>query len=382
MATTTRDYYQLLGVAEKATPDEIKKAYRKLAKQYHPDANQGDPAAAERFKEVGEAYSVLSDAEKRRQYDQMRKLGAFGFGGRRPGPGPTGPAPGPGSAPPPGGTESFSFDDLTGFGGLGDLFTSIFDRGRRGNDAPRGTAAVGRGRNVEYVVEITFEAAVRGEKIAITVPVTEECATCSGSGAAPGTRTTRCNECRGTGNVSFGQGTFAVTRPCPACFGRGTIPETPCPSCNGNGSVRQNRKIQLTVPAGVDSGSKIRLSGQGERGSGGGPPGDLIITFQVKPHRFFRREGLDIHVVVPINIAQAALGTTLRVNTVEGKRVQLRVPAGTQSGTRFRVRGMGVRKDGAVGDQYVEVKVEVPEKLGDQEREALEKFAELSGMRH
>jgi molecular chaperone DnaJ len=380
MSTTTRDYYQLLGVAEKATPDEIKKAYRKLAKQYHPDANQGDASAAERFKEVGEAYSVLSDADKRRQYDQMRKLGAFGFGTRRPGPGPSGPPPG-GTAG-GGGTESFSFDDLTGFGGLGDLFSSIFDRGRRGGEAPRGGGGPGRGRNVEYVVEITFEAAVRGEKIAITVPVTEECATCSGTGAAPGTKTVRCSECRGSGTVSFGQGTFAVTRPCPACFGRGTIPETPCPSCGGNGSVRQNRKIQLTVPAGVDNGSKIRLSGQGERGAGGGPPGDLIITFQVKPHRFFRREGLDIHVVVPVNIAQATMGTTLRVNTVEGKKVQLKVPPGTQSGTRFRIKGMGVRRDGSVGDQYVEVKLEVPERLTDEEREALDRFAQLAGMRY
>lgn len=381
MSTTTRDYYQVLGVAEKATADEIKKAYRKLAKQYHPDANQGDPSAAERFKEVGEAYSVLSDAEKRRKYDQVRKLGAFGFGTRRPGPGPSRPSPGGGTAGGPEG-ESFSFDDLTGFGGLGDLFSSIFDRGRRGGEAPRGGGAPARGRNVEYVVEITFEAAVRGEKIAITVPVTEECATCAGTGATPGTKTVRCAECRGTGNVSFGQGTFAVTRPCPACFGRGTIPETPCASCAGNGSVRQNRKIQLTVPAGVDNGSKIRLSGQGERGAGGGPPGDLIITFQVKPHRFFRREGLDIHVVVPVNIAQATLGTTLRVNTVEGKKVQLKVPPGTQGGTRFRIKGMGVRRDGSVGDQYVEVKLEVPERLSEEEREALDRFAQLAGMRY
>lgn len=377
MAAATTDYYRVLGVPEKATSEEIKKAYRKLAKQYHPDANRGDPSAAERFKEVGEAYSVLSDPEKRRQYDQMRRLGAFSFGGRRPEPG------GRPSSPPPGGPgESFSFEDLTGFGGLGDLFSSLFDRGRRSGEAARSAGGPQKGRNVEYLVEISFEAAVKGEKVSITVPVTEECATCSGSGAAPGTRTTRCDECRGTGTISFGQGTFAVTRPCPACFGRGSVPETPCPSCSGTGTVRQNRKIQVTVPAGVDSGSKIRLSGQGERGTGGGPPGDLILTFKVKPHRFFRREGLDIHVTVPVNIVQAALGTTLRVNTVEGKKVQLKIPPGTQSGTRFRIRGMGVRKDGAVGDQFVEVKVEVPEKLSEEEREALDRFAQLSGMRY
>lgn len=380
MATSTSDYYRILGVGEKASADEIKKAYRKLAKQYHPDANPGNPSAADRFKEVGEAYGVLSDPEKRKQYDSMRRLGAFGFGGGRPSPG--GPRRSTGPQPPPGGGpgESFSFDDLSGFGGLGDLFSSIFDKGRKPGEAqPRGPA---KGQNVEYVVEISFEAAVKGEKISITVPVTEECATCAGSGAAPGTRVVRCPECRGTGNVSFGQGTFAVTRPCPNCLGKGTVPETPCPSCAGSGTVRQNRKIQLTVPAGVDSGSKIRLSGQGEKGRGGGPPGDLIITFRVKPHRFFRREGLDVHVTVPLNIAQATMGTTLRVSTVDGKKVQLKVPAGTQNGTRFRIRGMGVKKDGAVGDQFVEVKVGVPEKLSDEEREALERFAELSGMRY
>lgn len=380
MATSTSDYYRVLGVGEKAGADEIKKAYRKLAKQYHPDANPGEPSAADRFKEVGEAYGVLSDPEKRKQYDSMRRLGAFGFGGGRPSSG--GTRPPPGAQPPPGGGagESFSFDDLSGFGGLGDLFSSIFDKGRKpGEGHPRGPA---KGQNVEYVVEISFEAAVKGEKISITVPVTEECATCAGSGAAPGTRIVRCPECRGTGNVSFGQGTFAVTRPCPNCFGKGTVPETPCPSCAGSGTVRQNRKIQLTVPAGVDSGSRLRLSGQGEKGRGGGPPGDLIITFRVKPHRFFRREGLDVHVTVPLNIAQATMGTTLRVSTVEGKKVQLKVPAGTQNGTRFRIRGMGVKKDGAVGDQFVEVKVGVPEKLSDEEREALERFAELSGMRY
>ena len=381
MATTTSDYYRVLGVPEKASADEIKKAYRKLAKQYHPDANPGNAGATERFKEIGEAYSVLSDPEKRKQYDSMRRLGAFGFGGARPSPG--GGRPSPGTPPPPGGGpgESFSFDDLTGFGGLGDLFSSLFDKGRPGGD-PQGRKGPAKGENVEYVVEISFEAAVKGEKVSITVPVTEECATCAGSGAAPGTKIVRCTECRGTGSVSFGQGTFAVNRPCPNCFGKGTIPESPCASCAGSGKVRQNRKIQVTVPAGVDSGSRIRLSGQGERGRDGGLAGDLIITFRVKPHRFFRREALDIHVTVPLNIAQATMGTTLRVSTVEGKKVQLRVPAGTQNGTRFRIRGMGVRKDGAVGDQYVEVKVGVPEHLSEEEREALERFAELAGMRY
>lgn len=371
-----KDFYEVLGVSEKATPDEIKKAYRKLAKQYHPDANRDDPRAADRFKEVGEAYAVLSDAEKRKQYDQMRRLGAFGFG-RRSGPGPAGPRPGS-----PGTTEGFSFEDLQGFGGIGDLFSSIFDLGgRREKGGPR-KAGPRKGDDVEYVVEVPFETAVAGGKISIDVPITEECATCSGSGAAPGSALVGCKECGGSGTVSFGQQGFAVKRPCPACFGRGRIPETPCPSCRGRGTVRQHRKIQVTVPKGTDTGTRVRLSGQGERGASGGPPGDLIISFKVVPHRFFRREGLDIHVTVPINIVQATLGSKIRVRTVTGKRIVLRIPEGTQSGTRFRIRGQGVEKGERVGDQIVEVRVEVPAKLSPEEEEAMARFAEASGLKH
>jgi molecular chaperone DnaJ len=373
MASGGKDFYRILGVSEKASQDEIKKAYRKLAKQYHPDANPDDPAASERFKEVGEAYGVLSDAEKRKQYDQMRRFGGIGFGGRGGGP----QRPGPG-APPGGG--SFSFEDLQGFGGLGDLFSSIFDRGGRRTGERRSERR--KGQNVEYVVDIGFETAVSGGKISIEVPITEECATCSGSGAAPGSGLTTCSECGGSGTVSFGQPGFAVKRPCPACFGRGRIPEKPCPSCAGRGEVRQNRKIQITVPKGTDEGTRLRLSGQGEKGVGGGPPGDLLITFRVKPHRFFHREGLDIHVTVPINVVQAALGSKVRVRTVHGKKVILKIPPGTQTGTRFRIRGQGVEKGDRLGDQIVEVKVEVPEKLSDEERQAMEQFATTAGLRH
>jgi molecular chaperone DnaJ len=380
MATKKKDFYEVLGVSEKASSDEIKKAYRKLAKKHHPDANAGDPSAAERFKEVGEAYSVLSDAEKRKQYDQMRRLGAFGFGGagQR---GAAGRSPfgfggrTPGAGPSEGG--SFSFEDL---GGLGDIFSSIFDLGRK----ERGKQGRGpqKGDNVEYVVEISFQTAVQGGKISITVPITEECATCGGDGAAPGSTSRSCTECNGSGSVSFGQGGFAVKRPCPACFGRGTIPEQPCPACGASGQVRQNRKIQVTVPQGVENGSKIRLTGQGERGREGGVPGDLIITFKVKSHRFFRRDGLDIHVTVPINIVQATLGSKIRVRTVAGKRVVLSIPPGTQTGTKFRVRGQGVEKSGRVGDQYVEVKIDVPDELTDEQQELMERFSEASGLRH
>ncbi|MEJ2206824.1 MAG: DnaJ domain-containing protein [Gemmatimonadota bacterium] len=370
MATAKKDFYEILGVSEKATPEEIKKAYRKLAKQHHPDANPGDPRAPERFKEVGEAYSVLSDADKRKQYDQMRRLGAFGFGkGAR-----TSTSRGSSGA---GGFQSeqgFSFEDLQGgFGNISDLFSSLFDRGKKSEPSPR-RGGPAKGQNVEYVVEIPLLTAARGGKVPVEVAITEDCATCGGDGAARGTGLRTCKECRGTGHVAFGQGGFAVKRPCPACFGRGKIPETPCPSCEGRGTVRQRRKIQINVPAGVETGSKVRLSGHGERGTGGGPAGDLIITFKVRP--------LDIHVTVPINIVQATLGSKVRVKTIHGTKVVLRIPKGTQGGTKFRIRGQGVEKGDRVGDQYVEVKIEVPDELSADEQRAMEGFAAASGLRH
>ncbi len=381
MSAQTKDFYKILGVSEKADTDEIRKAYRKLAKKFHPDANQGDENAAERFKAIGEAYGVLSNPEKRKQYDQMRKFGAFGMGGRTRGAGPQRPGagrPGPGGAPGDG-AQGFSFDDL---GGLGDIFSSIFDRGRRGGaDSPRSTGPQ-KGPDTELSAEISFKLAVQGGKLNLKVPITESCATCGGSGARPGTRLARCEECTGSGTVSFGQGGFAVNRPCPACGGRGRIPEAACTSCAGTGSVRQTRTLQVKVPAGVESGDRIRISGQGERGMNGGPPGDIILTFQVQPHRFFRREGLDVHVTVPINVAQATLGSRIRVRTVGGKHVVLRVPPGTQSGTRFRVRGQGISKGERTGDQFVEVRVDIPAELSDSEREAMEAFARSAELRY
>lgn len=382
MAAANKDFYQLLEVSEKATPEEIKKAYRKLAKKYHPDANRDDPRAHERFKEIGEAYSVLSDPEKKKQYDQMRKFGSFGFGrGGRPG----GPRPGATRPPPGANTQEFSFEDLGGgFGNISDLFSSLFDLGRKEGQGPGGPRRGGpqKGQDVEYVVEVPFLTAARGGKVSVSVAITEECATCGGSGAKPGSELKVCSECSGSGNVSFGQGGFAVKRPCPACFGRGRIPEDPCPSCNGRGTVRQQRKIAINVPTATDTGSKVRLTSQGERGRQGGPPGDLIITFKVTPHRFFRRDGLDVHVTVPINIVQATLGSKIRVRTISGKKVVLRIPQGTQSGTKFRVRGQGLEKGGRQGDQYVEVKVEVPDELSEDEQKAMQEFASASGLKH
>ncbi len=362
---TTKDYYQILGVSESADKPEIKKAYRKLAKQYHPDANPDDPRAAERFKEISEAYHVLSDDEKRQKYDRMRKFSPFDdFAGTAGGPR-GGGARGRG----------FSFDDL---GGLGDIFSSIFDFGRgRGK---RQTAV--RGRDVEYTVEVPFRTAARGGQITVNVPVTEECATCDGSGARPGTTTTRCPECNGSGHVSLGQGDFAISRPCPACFGRGEIATDPCPSCGGTGQVTSQRRVNLRVPAGVETGSRVRMSGMGERGPGGGAPGDLIVKFEVKKDHFFQRRGLDIYCTVPINIAQATLGSKLRVRTVDGKRVMLRIPPGTSSGTKFRIPKMGIEKDGRMGDQYVEIKITVPEKLDEKGKELIKEFAKEEGIKY
>ncbi len=313
---------------------------------------------------------MLSDPEKRKKYDNMRRCSSLGFGRR----------PSPGGAPPPG-TGGFSFEDLSDLGGLGDIFSSIFDRGQKPEPGKKKKGPV-KGANVENVVEIPFKTPVKGGKISIDVSITEECDTCDGSGAARGTKMSRCKECKGSGTVSFGQGGFAVNRPCPACFGRGEVPKELCKSCNGSGTIRQTRRIQVSVPTGVDSGSKVRLSGQGERGSEGGKPGDLLITFKVKPHAFFRRKGLDIHVTVPINIVQATLGSTMAVNTVGGKKVHLKVPPGTQSGTKFRIRGQGVRRDGRMGDQYVEVDVTIPDKLSEEEQKMMEEFGSASGLKH
>jgi len=373
MANRAKDLYAVLGVAENATQEEIKRAYRKLAKQNHPDANRDNPEAAERFKEVSEAYHVLSSEEKRRKYDEMRRMGSFGGFGRGTAGRQRRPPGGVGGQEAP---EGFSFDTRD-IGGLGDIFGSIFDFGRRRS---RETAST-RGQDVEFAVEIPFKLAARGGRLPISVPVSEPCGICGGSGARPGTTPTRCPECGGSGNVSFGQGGFAVTRPCPACYGRGTIPTDPCPSCEGRGQIRRQRRLQVTVPAGVDDGSKLRLAGQGEPGPLGGAPGDLHLTFRVKPDRFFRREGKDIHCTVPINIAQAALGSKIKVRTLDGQ-VVLRIPPGTQSNTKFRIRGQGVEKGGRRGDQLVRVQVTVPEKLDPEEEKLMRDFARTADLKY
>mgnify|MGYP001599972394 CR=1 FL=1 len=377
----TKDFYAVLGVSSSATQDEIKKSYRKLAKKFHPDANASDPKAAERFKEVSEANNVLGDVEKRKQYDEMRRLGAFdgfsGFGGGAPSARRSSSSrPQPGAAGP---NVNFQDFDIGGLGGLGDLFGSIFGNNRGGQQRPSGPQ---RGQNVETNLDIPFRTAARGGKVPVELEVNEECGTCHGSGAAPGASMKTCPECSGRGVVSFGQGGFAVNRPCPMCLGRGQVPSQPCPTCNGSGEVRTRKKVLITVPPGVESGSRIRLKGQGGKGSSNGPPGDLLITFNVLPDKFYQREGLDVIAPLPLNIAQATLGSKVSVNTLEGKKVVIRIPAGTASGKRFRVRGQGIQKGAEHGDLIVEVKIEAPEKLSEEQQRIMKEFAAAGGMKY
>src|SRR5216683_453885 len=343
-----RDYYQILGVSETATTDEIKKAFRRLAKQYHPDRNPNNPQAADRFKEINEAHDVLSDAEKRKKYDQLRRYG--------------GSASGP--------EADFDLSDLGSFGGLGDLFSSIF--GRRGAGAPLDDE-----EEIETAISIPFRVAALGGKVPVTLTLPEVCPTCSGSGGAPGTTFSTCPECKGRGTISFGQGGFAVQRPCPVCRGRGKVPAQSCPTCRGSGEVRVQKHLTITIPPGTEDGTRLRLKGQGAKGRG-----DVVVAIQVEPDRFFRREGLDVIGVVPINLAQALLGSKIKVRTLDGKRVVLKVPPGTPHGQKFRIPGQGIERNGRRGDQYVEINVEIPEKLTPEQEAAVREFAEKSGMKH
>ena len=379
----TKDFYAVLGVSSSASQDEIKKQYRRLAAKHHPDKNPNDAKAAERFKEISEAYTVLGDAEKRKQYDDMRRLGAFGgFGGARSGPR---PSSGPRHGGSTGGSreQEFRFQDfdIGGIGGLGDLFSSMFGGGAERATGPR-RAEQQRGQTVETTLEVPFRVAATGDKVAVELEVNEECDVCNGSGAAPGATLKVCPECNGRGVISFGQGGFAVNRPCPMCLGRGQIPSERCPKCNGAGEVRNRKKVVITVPAGSDTGTKIRLKGQGGRGSAGAPPGDLVITLQVAADRFYKRDGLDLIATIPINIAQATLGSKISVTTLDKKRVAIRIPAGTASGRRFRVRGHGIEKDGQKGDLIIEVQISVPEKLSEEQERMMREFAEAGGLKY
>ena len=361
-----KDYYQALGVSEGASAGEIKKAYRKLARRYHPDANPDDPSAEERFKEISAAYQVLSDEDKRRQYDRMRTAGAAGFGGFA--------REGAGAA---GGWQSIDLEDLQamgGFGGLGDLFSSIFGGRSRARGPTAAQRRQGPDRNID--VQVAFTTAVRGGEVAVTLPLEEECPRCHGSGGEPGTPVETCPQCGGSGQVSLVQGGFAVQRPCPRCYGRGSLVQTPCRECGGDGSVARRRQVRVAIPAGIEDGERIRLRSKGEPGVAGGPAGDLYLTVRIKEDRFFRRDGLDIHCTVPINAVQAMLGTKIRVRTIHGTKAELRIPPGTQGGTRFRLRGQGIHQHDRTGDQYVEIAITVPEELSDEERAIVEQLGQ------
>ncbi|MFI7333394.1 molecular chaperone DnaJ [Micromonospora aurantiaca (nom. illeg.)] len=368
-----KDYYAALGVDKSASSDEIKKAYRKLARESHPDHNPGDTGAEERFKTVSEAYAVLGDEKKRREYDEMRSL--FGSGAFRRN------ARGAGQ---PGGMP-FDVSDLFGGGagggdsrfsggGFTDLFSSIFSGGAGGGGParPRGPA---RGRDVETEVALDFEDAVRGVTLPLTLRAPGVCDTCHGNGAKPGTQPVACPVCHGAGVTTRNQGSFSFSEPCRNCQGVGTIVEEKCPECHGTGGVTKTRTLHVRFPAGVSDGQRIRLAGRGEPGGRGGPAGDLFVQVKVRPDELFGRTGDDLTLNVPITYAEAVLGTDLRVPTLDGT-VTLRVPPGTPSGRVLRARGKGVvRKDGRAGDLLVTLDVVVPAKVSDEARAALETFA-------
>ena len=358
-----RDYYEVLGIQKGASEDELKKAYKKLARKYHPDMNPGDKEAEEKFKEVNEANEVLSDPEKKARYDQ------FGFAG-------VDPNYGAGAG---GGAYGGGFD----FGDLGDIFGSFFGGGfgggqRRNPNAPQ------RGESIRASVSVSFTEAAFGCEKSVTLERSEQCPTCKGNGCAPGTTPEICPDCHGTGTVQTRRqtpmGVFASNGPCRKCGGTGRLIHQPCPDCRGTGAVRKRKTIKVNIPAGIDHGQTISLRGQGNAGRNGGPAGDLLITVMVQPHELFRRDGVDVFCEAPITFAQAVLGAELEIPTIDGK-VKYSIPEGTQTGTVFRLKGKGipVLNGRGRGDQYVTVTIETPRNLNKEQKEALRRFSETLG---
>ena len=363
MAEQKRDYYEVLGVAKTASDDELKKAYRKLAKQYHPDMNPGDKGAEAKFKEINEAYEVLSDKDKRAKYDQFGhagvdpNFGGGGFGG---------------------------YGDFGDFGdfGFGDILGDLLGGGFGGRSANR--SGPQRGESLRAGVTISFEEAAFGCEKEISLTRLESCESCHGSGCAPGTTAEVCPDCRGSGTVRvqqrMGGMAFTSSAPCSRCRGTGKIIHQPCKSCGGGGNVRKQRKISVSVPQGINDKQAISLRGQGNAGANNGPAGDLIVEVRVKPHPYFQREGTSVLYECPVSFYQAAMGAELEIPTIDGK-VKYTLPAGTQPGTTFRLRGKGIPelRGGRRGDQYVTVQVKVPASLTNQQRDALQAFAEAMG---
>lgn len=356
-----RDYYDVLGVGKDASEADIKKAYRKLSKKYHPDINKA-PDAEAKFKEVNEAYETLSDSQKRASYDQFGKAGMDGAGGN-----------------PFGGGYSQG-GDYGGFGDFGDIFSQFFGGGSRAANpnAPR------QGEDLQYRMDLKFEEAIFGKETKITYSRNATCHTCDGSGAKPGTSPVTCPKCQGTGFVEVEQqsplGRIRSRQACDRCGGKGKIIENPCETCHGTGKERQSHEIKVTVPAGVEDGQQMRLEGQGEAGENGGPYGDLYIVFRVKPSDKYQRGGTEIYITIPITFPQATLGDEIKVDTVHGP-VSLKIPAGTQSGTKFRLRGKGAPhlRSKQMGDETVTVNVTTPKHLNDKQKEALMEFVRAGG---
>ncbi|AVM75919.1 molecular chaperone DnaJ [Magnetospirillum gryphiswaldense] len=349
-----RDYYEVLGAERGASADELKKAYRKLAMQYHPDRNPDNPDAADKFKELNEAYDVLKDEQKRAAYDRFGHA-AFenGMGGGR----------GPGGG----------FSDFGGGGGFSDLFEEMFGDfmggGRRGQ-------ATGRGSDLRFNMDISLEDAFAGKSTTITVPSSAPCEPCKGTGAKDGAQPTTCGTCHGHGKVRAQQGFFTIERTCPTCQGMGKVIKDPCRVCGGQGKVRKDKTLQVTIPAGVEEGTRIRLAGEGEAGTRGAPAGDLYIFLSIKPHRLFQRDGANIYCRVPIPMTTAALGGAIDVPTIEGAMTKVTIPPGTQSGNQFRLKskGMSVLRSPARGDMFIQAMIETPVNLTDRQKELLKEF--------
>ncbi len=365
-----KDFYKTLGVTKGASADDIKKAYRKLARKYHPDANEGDPKAEARFKEISEAYTVLSDEGRRKEYDEARSL--FGTGVRMPGSG-TG-----------GGGYNFDLGDLFGSAGgaggrLGDLLGGVF--GNRGSSQTTTRTRPRRGADVETETTLSFSDAVNGATVSLRLTGEGPCQDCKGTGAKAGTVPRVCPTCEGTGQGSRNLGNFAFSEPCKTCRGRGLVVDDPCPTCSGSGRAMSTRTVQARIPAGVADGQRIKLAGKGARGENGGPAGDLYVKVHVQPHPrgTFGRSAANLTITVPVTYPEAALGAEVKVPTLGGMPVGLRIPAGTPSGRTFRVKGKGVRrKDGTMGDLLVTVTVQVPATLNDKARAALEQFRDAT----
>jgi len=367
-----KDFYKVLGVSKTADADEIKKAYRKLARKYHPDANTGDATAEAKFKEVSEAYDVVGDPKKRKEYDEARRL--FGSGGFRM----------PGSSGGQGG-GGFNFDvgDLFNRGGagagggLGDILGGMFGGGRTTTTT---TARPRRGADIETEATIEFAEAVNGVTVGLRMTSVQPCKTCRGTGAKYGTVPKVCLKCEGTGmQTSVQGGVFAMTEPCTECKGRGLVVDQPCETCHGSGRGQSSKTMQVRIPAGVQDGQRIRLKGKGASGERGGPAGDLYVTVHVKPHRIFGRQGEHLTLNVPVSFTEAALGAEIKVPTLDGMPVTVRIPAGTANGSKLRVRGKGsVRRDGSKGDLLLTLEVQVPNELSDEQRAKLQEFNSAS----